>query len=88
MMDTKTLMVGEYVQLESGCYGLVGRVVKVTPDGVEVQTSVGESYSINKSESKVTVHKTGEIWRFDKDGKGSNDDGTRECGPWYIVERW
>jgi RNase P/RNase MRP subunit p29 len=88
MMDTKTLVVGEYVQLESGCYGRVGRVVKVTPDGVEVQTTEGESYTIDKKESKVTVHKTGEIWRFDKEGKGGDGEATRECGPWYITERW
>lgn len=37
-MDTKTLVVGQDVCLESEIYGLDGKVVKVTPEGVEVQT--------------------------------------------------
>ena len=37
-MDTKTLVVGQDVYMDSGCYGCKGKVVKVTPSGVEVQT--------------------------------------------------
>jgi hypothetical protein len=41
-MDTKTLVVGQDVYMLSGCYLCWGEVVKVTPSGVEVQTSKGE----------------------------------------------
>jgi hypothetical protein len=37
-MDTKTLVVGQDVYIESGVYGCKGKVVKVTPSGVNVQT--------------------------------------------------
>jgi len=39
-MDTKTLVVGQKVLLESGVYCNAGTVVKVTPNGVDVQTSL------------------------------------------------
>jgi hypothetical protein len=76
-MDTKTLVVGQYVHLRSGCYGDSGRVVKVTPDGVDVQTGVMQN------DGTWNAH---ELLHFDNDGKGCNDEGTRECGPWYMVE--
>lgn len=37
-MDTKTLVVGQYVRVNRGNYYYDAKVVKVTPDGVEVQT--------------------------------------------------
>jgi hypothetical protein len=39
-MDTKQLVVGQDVYMFSGCYTLTGKVVKVTPSGVDVQTGV------------------------------------------------
>jgi|HubBroStandDraft_1064217.scaffolds.fasta_scaffold21191_4 hypothetical protein len=39
-MDTKTLVVGQDVYIESGIYSSKGKVVKVTPSGVEVQKDV------------------------------------------------
>jgi hypothetical protein len=38
VLDTQKLIVGQKVSMSSGVYGCEGRVVKVTPDGVEVQT--------------------------------------------------
>jgi hypothetical protein len=89
-MDTSTLMVGEYVQLRSGCYGAVGKVAKVTPSGVEVQTSSG------------VTKRPYDLWRFDINGKACDSTGTGmfepgswehngipstfECGPWEITE--
>jgi hypothetical protein len=64
-MDTKTLMVGREVILASGIYSKLGKVVKVTADGVEVQT-------------------LDELLQFDNAGKGHDEDGTPECGPYYI----
>jgi hypothetical protein len=76
-MDTKTLKVGQYVHLRSGCYGASGTVVKVTPDGADVQTGV------KQIGGTWNAH---ELLHFDNSGKGCNDEGTRECGPWHIVE--
>jgi hypothetical protein len=38
-VDTKTLVVGQDVYMFSGCYVTTGRVIKVTPSGVDVQTT-------------------------------------------------
>jgi preprotein translocase subunit YajC len=38
-LDTKTLVVGQEVYMSSGIYCCEGKVVKVTPNGVEVQVS-------------------------------------------------
>jgi hypothetical protein len=38
VLDTQKLIVGQKVSMSSGVYGCEGRVVKATPDGVEVQT--------------------------------------------------
>jgi hypothetical protein len=48
MMDTKTLVVGQDVYINSGCYGDKGKVVKVTPSGVEVQTDGGGLFRFDK----------------------------------------
>ena len=39
--DTRTLVVGQEVCMFCGHYSCYGKVVKVTPSGVEVQNSVG-----------------------------------------------
>jgi len=36
-MDTKTLVVGQTVHMFSGVYSCKGKVVEITPSGVEVQ---------------------------------------------------
>ena len=90
-MDTKTLVVGQKVLLESGVYCNAGTVVKVTPKGVDVQTSL-----LDLPED--------ELLHFDNEGRsfvtelppsydpkahpaspwGWKGNGTYECGPWYI----
>ena len=40
-MDTKTLVVGQDVRIESGVYGYKGRVLEVGPRGLRVQTESG-----------------------------------------------
>jgi hypothetical protein len=91
-MDTKTLVVGQKVLLESGVYCNAGTVVKVTPKGVDVQTSL-----LDLPED--------ELLHFDNEGRsfvtelppsydpkahpaspwGWKGNGTYECGPWHIV---
>jgi len=91
-MDTKTLVVGQKVLLESGVYCNAGTVVKVTPEGVDVQTSL-----LDLPED--------ELLHFDNEGRsfvtelppsydpkahpaspwGWKGNGTYECGPWHIV---
>ncbi len=74
-MDTKTLVVGQEVYMHSGVYGIKGRVVRVAPTGVEVQTVM---------QSNITA--LGELLRFDNEGKQCDGSGTFECGPWELDE--
>jgi hypothetical protein len=86
-MDTTKLVVGQEVDLVSGCYGRVGRVVSVTPSGVEVQTSDellhfddnGRSYVTELPSSYDSAAHPLSPW-------GWNGNGTYECGPWYIEQ--
>ena len=71
MMDTTKLVVGQDVFMESGVYSCEGKVVKVTPLGVEVQT-----YSMGWPL---------QLLQFDNEGKGWDGNGTHECGPWRIT---
>ena len=54
VVDTRTLVVGQDVYMSSGCYWNEGKVVKVTPSGVDVQTV----YEFNK-----------ELLHFDANGR-------------------
>jgi hypothetical protein len=74
MMDTKTLVVGQDVYMVSEVYTCAGKVVKVAPEGVEVQATV---------QSNLT--RVGDLLHFDPNGKGRDDEGTHECGPWELV---
>jgi len=73
-MDTKTLVVGQDVHMVSGIYANEGKVVKVTPSGVEVQTGVMQNDGTWNAHERL---------RFDSEGKGL-DEGTYECGPRYL----
>lgn len=64
----------------SAPYWCWGKVVKITSDGVDVQTreEVLPSRGLNlRCGMEQLLH-------FDKDGKGRDDEGTYECGAWYI----
>jgi hypothetical protein len=74
MMDTKTLVVGQEVYMLSGPFGCEGKVIKVSAEGVEVQI---------KSRGPM-ITETG-LLRFDSNGKGRDEEGTHECGPWHIM---
>ena len=93
-MDTKTLVVGQDVLIASGPYRESGKVVKITPEGVQVLTG-------GRVEQGVTVGAM--LLHFDNDGRsyvpepvpanpayvpGSPwgcGNGTIEGGPWYIT---
>jgi hypothetical protein len=97
VIDTSTLVVGQKVDLVSGCYGLGGIVAKVTPSGVDVQTGVMQN------DGAWNAH---ELLHFDNNGRsyvtelpssydstahplspwGWKGNGTYECGPWYIEQ--
>ena len=90
-MDIKTLVVGQEVDIASGPYSLTGEVVRITPEGVEVQATM-----------RGCLTRIGDLLHFDKDGRsyitkslsdptavpGSpwawDGNGTFEAGPWYI----
>lgn len=65
------LVVGQEVHMSCGYYVCKGEVVEVTPEGVVVR---------HKDQSN-----TGELLRFDSNGKGWYINDTFDCpGPWYI----
>jgi len=92
VVDTTKLVVGQDVYMSSGCYWNEGKVVKVTPSGVDVQAVDERLYS-----NEQLLH-------FDANGRsyvtelppsydpkahpaspwGWKGNGTYECGPWYI----
>jgi len=76
-MDTKTLVIGQDVHVVSGVYSIKGKVVKVTPSGVDVQTGVMQN------DGTWNAH---ERMRFDTNGKSCDpSDDTIECGPWELA---
>jgi hypothetical protein len=82
MMDTKTLVVGQdvYVADSASRNFFQGKVTKVTPEGVEVLTSVS-TLSRDVDESWIPM------W-FDSNGENGTDghDGQDVYGfhPWHI----
>jgi hypothetical protein len=58
----------------SEVYTCKGKVIKVTPEGVEFRATV---------QSNLTL--AGDLLHFDSNGKGLDEEGTHECGPWYIA---
>jgi len=84
-VDTKTLVVGQDVYMSSGCYGNKGKVVKLTPRGVDVQTDSellhfddnGRSYVTELPSSYDSTAHPLSPWRW-------NGNGTYECGPWEL----
>src|ERR1700740_2199441 len=80
VMDTNELVVGQDVHIVSGPYFWWGKVVKVTPEGVEIQT--GEE--IRPCQGLNLRCGMEQLLHFDKDGKTSDEEGTYECGAWYI----
>ena len=53
-MNTKTLVVGQEVYIESGCYGYMGKVVEVSPSSVSVETDGGRfRFSNNGKECDI-----------------------------------
>ena len=73
MMDTTKLVVGHEVFVVSGCYYSDGKVVKVTPEGVEVQLARNPLPGAAKA-----------ILQFDTKGEALNGIDTAECGPYVI----
>jgi hypothetical protein len=93
-MDIRTLKVGQYVVMGSGVYGDTGMVVKVTPDGVEVEITERTptleslmSWQAGKIATRdiQTTDKV-KVLHFDAEGKGCDGEGTFECGPWELLE--
>jgi hypothetical protein len=76
-MDTKTLVVGQDVRMFSGVYSRKGKVVKVTPSGVDVQTGVMQN------DGTWNAH---ELFHFDNSGKVCDPDpiDMYDRGPWEL----
>ena len=80
-MDTKTLAVGQDVYMVSGWYMQKGKVVKVTPSGVEVQLDKG-SYLI-RFDTNGKACDSRDIYKGNMEWNGI--PGTFECGPWELT---
>jgi preprotein translocase subunit YajC len=90
-----SLVVGQEVYMFSGCYVNKGKVIKVTPEGVDVQTGMMQN------DGTWNAH---ELLHFDNNGRsyvtelppsyrstahpmgprGWDGNGTYECGPWEL----
>jgi hypothetical protein len=79
-MDTTKLAVGQEVFVVSGCYYSDGWVVKVTPEGVEVQLA---SKHLHIGLDNKPIWQT--MFRFDAEGKACDGFRTGEYGP-YIID--
>ena len=75
-MDTKTLVVGQDVYMSYGPYGNKGKVVKVTPEGVEVLTEAANEDEFLRGISawppelqrKFIAANKAKLLRFDNEG--------------------
>ena len=76
-MDTKTLVVGQEVSLESGLYRCRGKVDQITPSGVVFVRGMHDDGTWNDGCGML---------RFNRSGWGSDEQGTLEYGRWYIAE--
>jgi preprotein translocase subunit YajC len=86
------LVVGQKVLLESGVYCNAGTVVKVTPHGVDVQTSLlhGLQHELLHFDKNGCSFVTELPPSYDSKAHplspwGWKGNGTYEGGPWYIV---
>jgi hypothetical protein len=79
MMDTRKLAVGQEVFVVSGCYYYDGWVVKVTPEGVEVQLA---SKHFHIGFDNKPIWQT--MFRFDAKGKACDGFRTGEYGSYVI----
>jgi hypothetical protein len=80
-VDTKTLVVGQDVYMFSGCYVTTGRVIKVTPSGVDVQTT-DEIWRFDTDGKACDSRGTG-MFKSSPWERGGIP-GTYECGPWEL----
>jgi hypothetical protein len=79
-MNTKTLVAGQDVYIVSGPYFWRGKVVKATQEGVEVQTRE-EVLPNGDLNLRCGIE---QLLRFDNAGTARGEEGTYECGAWYI----
>jgi hypothetical protein len=79
-MDTTTLAVGQDVYMISGPYGNKGKVVKITPWGIEVRTVGRELFRFNHEgkacDSEGKVHSDTFSWAW----------ATWEGGLWELTD--
>lgn len=82
------LTIGQEVSVESGVYGCKGKVVKVTPDGVDVLTQMG-LFRFDKDGKETEESRRARL------GFGPDPDDkfhtvlwhtAPECQPWYIAD--
>jgi hypothetical protein len=92
-MDTKTLMVGQDVNLIAGCYGLDGRVVRIMWShaiwkffGLERRVYVQPYRELHDRLPpwQKSDYFCARLLRFDNEGKECGGNPLFEGGPWYI----
>jgi hypothetical protein len=84
----KNWVVGQEVSIESGVYGCKGKVVKVTPDGVEVLKEAFKNDELLRSVSTLPLDlqeeciakNKAELLRFDNEGNELDDSRRARLG--------
>lgn len=95
------LAVGQEVKIACKVYGATGKVVKVTPDSVDVLTDRATDDQMRHALSTMTpkeqrayiARNMGKLFRFDKDGHETNESVNDRglgpdptCGPWDLEQ--
>ena len=84
-MDTKTLVVGQEVDIACGYTVYIVQVVEVTPEGGAVVRTIRPPCPPSDRFGNIGFS-VGGLLRFDNNGKGYYITETSDCpGPWYLV---
>jgi hypothetical protein len=86
-MDTKKLVVGQEVELVSGVYGTSGKVVKITPDEVVVETPTYPGWPskiVHLDKNGRSFTPKSELPDWYTPGCRWDGSGTYENGPWEL----
>jgi len=82
-MSEPKYKVGQKVFMVSGGYFIDGKIIKITPSGVEVRIS-HPNMVFGPWDPILRKHTRSNVWRFDTKGEACDGCGTADGGPWVI----